>query len=421
VHLYLPHYDEETVNAVIQDLKNVEDVPPAETGTSRELVTIHRRKGTEAIFEAMQNLETYRVNAVRKQSALRRLMGLGRGLTHDRIDEKAQEQVTQKIVAWMIEQVQRLREAGDFEDRAKQITGVDLRTIALHGTIVAEGKAAYTIDSALADIDRHFTQAGRRLSNGLHMAYWKARPEQDATNVKVETIVLSQDHYSMQALEQHAEQEFNRLYEQYKLKIIRLTEQRRKHYERLCLSSTDLQTIPWILPESIAFRRTPQAPAFERHLYLEEDNTFRADLRTWEKGVLEKELADLSVVAWLRNVDRQPWSFEIPYRLSGADTPMFPDLIIVRKDSDGFLFDILEPHDSSRKDNAAKAVGLAEFAKKHWHRFNRIQLIRKQRGPDGQDHYHRLDLGRETVRKKVLPIKSNDELDRIFEQEAKIK
>jgi len=79
VHLFLPHYDQATVESVIQDLKNVEDVPPSETGTSRELVTLHRRDGMEKVLEAIGELVTYRVNAVRKQNALRRLMGLGRG------------------------------------------------------------------------------------------------------------------------------------------------------------------------------------------------------------------------------------------------------------------------------------------------------------------------------------------------------
>jgi type III restriction enzyme len=31
-----------------------------------------------------------------------------------------------------------------------------------------------------------------------------------------------------------------------------------------------------------------------------------------------------------------------------------------------YRFDILEPHDPSREDNAVKAVGLAQFAEKHW-------------------------------------------------------
>lgn len=62
---------------------------------------------------------------------------------------------------------------------------------------------------------------------------------------------------------------------------------------------------------------------------------------------------------------------------------MFPDLLVVRQNSEGFLFDILEPHNPSLDDNAAKAVGLAKFAKQLWMLFNRIQLIRKKRQPMG--------------------------------------
>jgi type III restriction enzyme len=421
VNLYLPHYDEDTVNDVVKALKDVDYAPPTETGTSRELVTLQRRKGAEAIFDAIQNLETYRVNAVRKQSALRRLMALGRGLTHDRIDEETQQQVTQQIVTKMIEEVQRLHRSGDFEQCARQITGIDLKTITLQGTIVGEGKPTYTVEATEADIDRQFEQAGRLLSNGLHAEYWKANAEREARTVKVETIVLSQDHDGMRALEQYAEQGFNRLYEQHKREIAQLTEVRRTHYNRLRLATAEPQTIPWVLPDSIPLRRTPRAPVFERHLYLEQDGSFRADLGEWEKGVLAEELADLSVVAWLRNVDRQPWSLEIPYRYSGEIRPMFPDLMVVRKDSRGFQFDILEPHDPSLKDNFAKAVGLAEFAEKHWSMFARIQLIRKKRAADGKEHYYRLDVGKEAIRKKVLAISSNHELDQMFDEGARVR
>ena len=100
---------------------------------------------------------------------------------------------------------------------------------------------------------------------------------------------------------------------------------------------------------------------------------------------------------------------------------MFPDLVIVRQDTKGFQFDILEPHDPSNKDNAAKAVGLAEFAEKHWNLFSRIQLIRKRRDPDGKNYYYRLDVGNDAIRKRVLGVKSNDELDHIFDQHAETK
>ena len=42
---------------------------------------------------------------------------------------------------------------------------------------------------------------------------------------------------------------------------------------------------------------------------------------------------------------------------------MFPDLVIVRADSHGYVFDILEPHDPSRKDNYPKQWDLLRSQK----------------------------------------------------------
>jgi type III restriction enzyme len=179
--------------------------------------------------------------------------------------------------------------------------------------------------------------------------------------------------------------------------------------------------IQWRLPESIDFRRTVHAPIVHRHLYVEDDGKFRVELGTWEKEVLEEELADPTVVAWLRNIDRKPWSLEIPYEEGGTIRSMFPDMVIIRQLANRFSFDILEPHDASRSDNVAKAVGLAKFAERHWHLFERIQLIRKKRATDGRDRYFRLDVGKESVRRKVLSLISNAQLDQVFEEEAKLR
>lgn len=322
----------------------------------------------------------------------------------------------------MAEEVQRLRDAGTLEDRAKRITGIDLRTIALeHGTGIAEEDGEYSIEAASADIDRHFQQAGRLLGNGLHMDYWQAQGDRDADEVKVEAVVLAQDHEGMKRLETFAEGEFDALYAKYKRDIARLKEPRRQHFQRLRLATSIPQTVPWALPETIDFRRSPAAPEYDRHLFLEDDGKFRADLGTWEQGILQEELADPSVIGWLRNLDRKSWSLEIPYEEAGNVKPMFPDLLIVRRDAEEFLFDILEPHDPSLKDNAAKVMGLAKFAERHWNVFDRIQLIRKQKGTDGVERYFRLDMGNDAVRRRALAVTTNSQLDRVFDDAAVVR
>lgn len=421
VHLYLPHYDNEAVKNVIEDLQDVEHVPPTKTGSARELVILKRREGIDDVFEALNGLVTYRVNAVRKRTALRRLMDLARGITWDKIDEDLQKSVKRIIVEKIAEQLEKLRENNELDKKIKDILGVDLKTIVVEEqSKILESSAGYRVRAASIDIDRLFDIAGRKLSNGLHMEFWRAYEERAAIEVKVEVIVLTQDHDSMQELDKFAEDEFNNLYEKYKHGIANIKEEkRRKYYERLCLSAPEPQAISWIMPDKIDFNRSVEAPKYEKHLYLEQDGKFRTDLGSWEKDVLEIELENENVVAWLRNLDRKSWSLEIPYRDAGEIKSMFPDMLIIRRDEDGFKFDILEPHDQSRNDNFVKAVGLAEFAQKHWNLFDRIELIRRKRGADGKEHYYRLNMGNISVRNKVLPVTSDAQLNQVFEEEAR--
>ncbi|MDT2262811.1 hypothetical protein P7H12_02815 [Paenibacillus larvae] len=179
----------------------------------------------------------------------------------------------------------------------------------------------------------------------------------------------------MERINDYAEKEFITLYENNKRSIARLNEARKNVYERLTNASAQPISVPWILPDSIDFSVPDNSMKFEQHLYCSEDGTFETSLNPWESGVVTEELNN-GAVCWLRNLDRKKWSLEIPYEISGVTTSMFPDLVVVRSDAQGYVFDILEPHDPSRKDNYPKVVGLAKFAEKHWDIFGRIQLIR---------------------------------------------
>lgn len=420
VHLFLPYFDTGAVESVVSSLHNAEDVPPAETGSSRNLVVLKRREGCDSIFAALDELITYRVNAARAQSPLRRYMAISRSLTIDEIDDDAWGQAKQQIVEWMGQRIAAIKAAGHFDAAAKAITQVGLRTLAVNnGTGVAEPEPTkYAVDASDVDIDRLFEEAGRAFSHGLQMEYWRAHADRDALNVKVEAIVLARNAAEMAVLESLAETAFDGLYDQHKKAIYKLKEQRRVNYEKLRLATAKPNEVPWQLPASIDFKRLPTDPTWERHLYVEGNGQFRAELGSWEAGVLREELAKPEVVGWLRNLDRKPWSLEIPYETGGDVRPMFPDLVVVRKVGSEFDIDILEPHDPSLSDNFEKAVGLAKFAEKHGALFGRIQLIRKQSSAGGE-HFARLDINQAATIKKLLLITSNPQLDDLFSEIAK--
>ena len=414
VHLFLPYFDTSAVESVVASLHNAEDVPPSETGSSRKLVVLKRREGTEAIFMALDEVVTYRVNAARAQNPLRRYMAISRSLTIDEIDEEAWGAAKRQIVEWMGLRIDAIKVAGQFDAAANAINKVGLRTLAVNnGTGVAEPTADYYIDASGVDIDRLFEEAGRAFSHGLQMEYWRAHADRDALEVKVEAIVLACNPSAMATLEAFAELAFDALYDQHKKAISKLKEQRRANYEKLRLATAKPNVVPWHLPVSIDFKREQTDPLWERHLYVENNGQFRADLGSWEASVLKEELAKTEVVGWLRNVDRKPWSLEIPYETGGDVRPMFPDLVVVRKVGDEFAIDILEPHDPSLSDNFEKAVGLAKFADKHGAMFGRIQLIRKQSSACGE-HFVRLEINQAATIKKLLLITSNPQLDDLF-------
>ena len=419
VSLFLPYFDEETVGKVIDALRDNEMAAPVDIGTNRELVTLKRDPAFAEVFDAMGNLVTYRIDSAKKQLPIRLLLGLARALTMDGIDLRAQKNARNAIIAKMGEKLDELKSTGEFDTVAKSVTGFSMGALTFN-----YGDTAYTYDEATNevsvtdfDIRRHFEQAGKILGEGLHTEYWIKHSDRDETDVWIEVIVLAHNTGMMEALNAYAESSFSDLYENNKRQIAALPEARKQFYTKLISSSSQPIAMPWSLPLSVDFTVLDNSVKYDKHLFINDTGEMETYLGNWESGVLREEMAN-GAVCWLRNLDRKPWSLCIPYEVNGVSTPMYPDLIVVRADSCGYVFDILEPHDSSRKDNCTKAVGLAKFAELHWDKFGRIQLIREMKGPDNQMHFYRLDMGKAAIRNRVRGITSNAELDHIFNEAA---
>ena len=152
---------------------------------------------------------------------------------------------------------------------------------------------------------------------------------------------------------------------------------------------------------------------FKSHLYADENGDFTCKLNEWEKATVSAELSRQDVLGWLRNVPRKSWALKIPYKHDGEDAPMFPDFLFFRRQGEGIVVDILEPHNLSQADSAAKAVGLADFAAAHGDKFGRIEFIVKEKG-----ELIRLNVNDDAVRDKVREVKDNGHLRQLLENAA---
>ena len=79
--------------------------------------------------------------------------------------------------------------------------------------------------------------------------------------------------------------------------------------------------------------------------------------------------------------------------------PLYPDMLVFRRGGSKVKVDVFDPHDDARVDAGEKAVGLADFARKHDAAFRRIEMIRVVKG-----QIERLRLHQESVRDRVLKV-----------------
>jgi type III restriction enzyme len=417
VSLFLPYFDEKTVKDVVNALSDSEAVMPAEAGTNKELVTLGRNIAYTDVFEAMDDLITYHIDSSRKQAPIKSLLQISGYLTRDGIDLEAQNTIRNKLISKMNDEIKLIKEKGTYAKKAAAITGFSLGTFTFDyaDNAYSFDETTKTMTLSNFDINKQFDLAGKKLGQELHHEYWKHNASRDHDDVKIEVIVLTNDTEAMERLNSYAEEEFNKLYDKNKRAIARLSEARKYRYDKLSYASIEPISVPWILPESIDFYHSDDSRVYEKHLYCLEDGTFKTLFESsWESGLIEEEIKN-GAVCWLHNLSRKHWALEIPYKKNGVWTPMYPDFLIVRSDKEGYLFDILEPHDHSRIDNCEKAVGLAIFADNHHDKFDRIQLIRQKKGADGRIHFYRLDMGKIAIRQKVRGIKTNNELNSIFD------
>lgn len=141
------------------------------------------------------------------------------------------------------------------------------------------------------------------------------------------------------------------------------------------------------------------------------------NLKGWEPITLAEERKHPQYVCWLRNQDRKPWALCIPYEYGNEMHRMYPDFIIVRSDgNDGYEYSLLEPHRDDKKDNLAKAKGLAKYVQE-CPNISRVQMLRKVHDASG-DRMLRLDFCKLAVRNKVLNCVTDADFDIVFNSEG---
>lgn len=411
VALFLPHYDESGLKAIVEKLEDPDSGSPVKVERKADLAIYERAKDRADLFNALAKIPTYVLDNTRRQANTRRLLSLARKLTMDGIDAEAWADAKTVVVETLKTESARLRRNPEFAAKVSGKATINIKEFKVEFGELRELKESRTIAVEVTpeNIDDLFTKCETILGEGLKDEYWRrVHDHEEPDQAKLELFCVLQDPASVRLVQEECGKRIDTLFELYREKIDEMPSSRREQYGRIGRQGANPRAETIHPPELIEVRK--EAPLWSSHLFVNNLGKFGWKVNTWEDAVLREEMKGKTLVGWVRNIPKKHWALCVPYG-QGQAKPMYPDILAFRREGSKIKIDVLDPHDESRGDAAQKAAGLADFARKHGGSFGRIELIRIVKG-----QIQRLRLHQETVRDKVLKVTDLKHLAELYEQ-----
>ncbi len=413
VNLYLPHYDSNSLEEIIKELRNPEagDRPP--TGVETETASYERNPAMKEVFTQIEKLPTYSISRLRPLSPIKRLLRYASLLTiNDHVKPDAYDYAKGLLIDHLVKKRDEKRSKDKkWADMVKEGGELDLSVSSIDLADLGQPRHAETIRIKLTteNVHRLFESCARYLATGegLEIGFWKkAHDEKDPDRAKLELYALVRDVSIIKELEEIANKAFKALEKKSRAAIKNLNERSKMKYREITDRTGKPEIHDWELPDRIMER--VEGKVWDNHLFANVDGKFQTNLNSWESAVIKTEQGKDGYVGWLRNRERANWALEIPYE-HGGEHPFYPDFVIVRKEGNDFIFDIIEPHRPNEGDTYAKAKGLAQYARDHGDLFGRLVMCRVE-SKNRQEIISSFDVNDPDIRERALKLNSNDEV-----------
>lgn len=406
VGLFLPHFAEAELRAVIEALRDAAGDEGPDIVSKRELVECGRDPAHAAAFETAEQLVTYAFPGRSRVRAVVQLLRLARKLEIDGIADDTLAAATDAL----LDELDRLRASlGDEITRLRvgQWSAEVLEPADTGVSFVGENLAGWDA----RDADERYREAGRRLGEDLHHAWVRRRVAEGVAiaDAKIEVWAVATHGGTRGSLERVAGELLASWLREHQAAIDALPEVFRLDYDRLRTRGAEPAPRQLRLPERIIVDKADDD--WEQHVFVAGSGRFPAELNGWETDTLGDQQADDAVVAWLRNIERKPWALSIPYELEGETRALYPDFLVFRREGDGMVVDIVDPHLDLYVDALPKAQALVTYARSGVAGLGRVLFLRKREGV-----LQALALHETAVGDAVLAATSHDELHAVFER-----
>jgi type III restriction enzyme len=427
VDCLLPHFNKETVTAVVDELMKGGESGDELPGR-RVLINPREMKPNPAIPEDVwDKLTSLPSQTLPKKQArpVKRLTALAHELAMDGLlpdaGRKAHEAMHVVLDAALRTYATKLIDA-----RASVLT-VEGKTLAADTETKKMTFNDFVEAADYAVIEDAYRRAGRAISPDLATTYAEHLAG-DMEDIDDEEEALIEAHTTIAAiglvpdikedLEDSAKKMAEEWLTDHKGAIKALTDERQEAYRQIQEMSADPVPFEITRPHMWLQPTTAREPngkqydleRFERHLLCDEDGMFpEAFNSTWEPAVLRAELQKEGTIGWYRNPARASQdSLGAVYEEAGEYRIVRPDFIFFVRMEDGTVTaDLIDPHGDHLADALPKLKGLAKYAAENASHFRRIEAIAKSRKTGA---FRMLDLTREDVRSAVEAASSAEGL-----------
>lgn len=416
VTLYLPHFDEDSVNKVVAGLRAGDEQIASEVTTNAVLCK-RNPKVADEVWEAAAAIPTYTRPSKTHRNEIARLNAFAQLLAATDLDKQAPNKARQHVVATMKREAERLGADLDAEVNQLAVLEYKTRTVTTFDTGRDDVVAERARDVSARNVEDLYGQARRKFGDAAATWYWDAvcatqedeDGEADPQMAKLKVAALSRDQAAVEAVQKAAAELIASLRKEQNAKIGELSDDDRDRMYAIFQQSRQPELISLTLPDDINVNAPKGTPRHDKHLYVNGGKKFPADLNDWEQATLDNRLP--GAVAWYRNPSAGRRAVAVPYTIGSENRTMYPDFAFFRKADAGIVVDLIDPHDPSRSDTAPKWAGLAAYAAEH--RDELGQVLAVIRSNDDNEMWS-LDLRDPNVKTKLDAATSESDIRQIF-------
>lgn len=414
VALFLPHYDQGGVDAIIKKLTEADgERAPVDFEKRGDVIELLKDGDLQACFDAYKALPSYTIPRSRRTSEVRRLMKLARLLANDDLESAAIQVSTNALVEVLEDAERRLRSDPDYKQEVAGQASVRIRLVDWEIGSQESNEGFIDLDLSDENLEDVFDIAGRKLGEGLHRVYWRARCKRNSKlskRAKLEAFALSHRPDIVQKLNQVAKKLTQDWLRTKHKAIGDLPDGEKQRYVEIYGLASEPELLPSLSPPDV-WRTARADELWKLHMYVDDKGDFPARLNKWEGPTLREEVDEKpDLVGWLRNPSRKDWAVCVPYMDAGQVRGMYPDFVVFRLVHGEVRAHIVDPHSLHLPDAAAKAAGMARYAEKHAQDLAGIDLIIVDEG-----RTVRLDLTDEATRERVRAVQTKEHLALLFQ------